>query len=429
MLKNVLKSLLRGSWESLLAVVLVAAFALAFMALFTVMFPTGSGLVNLYGEILGKDVEHEPNRSAAAGSAGEAVPSDDIVATLTSVSRSVKQRGADAIEWTAATAGMPIRDRQAIQTLARSGAVVTLGRHDEMVLGQNTLAVFAHPDQGNGAGTRQASLLLVGGEVRVKLGPGDGAARGLSVLTTASSTTVRPAARSSAQFAVVVSPDKSSTFSLFSGQADVTVAGKTLSLQANQVVTVDTSGHASPVESLPATPEAQAPADHAKATYGRLAPRVEFRWNGVGGADGYRLVVARDPEFENVVLDKIVGAPQFVHGGLEAGRYYWKVSGVRGKAAGLATPVRELELARDTEPPAIVVDLPAEVRDSAGFVLHGRTEPGSQVLIDKEPVAVSPDGAFERTLTLRRGVNMIVIEAVDAAGNSAYEAKYVNGKF
>jgi mannose-6-phosphate isomerase-like protein (cupin superfamily) len=429
MLKNVLKSLLRGSWESLLAVVLVAAFALAFMALFTVMFPAGSGLVNVYGEMFGNDGARGTTRSAAVGSAGGADVSDDVVGTLTSISRSVKQRGAAAIEWTPASAGMPIRDRQAIQTLARSGAVVTLGRHDEMILGANTLAVFTRAEHDNGAGTRRASLMLVGGEVRGRLGPAEGGARELSVMTAASSTTVRPVAASSAQFSVVVAPDKSSTFTLFSGQAQVDVAGKTLNLKANQAVTVDPSGDAGPVELLPATPEATAPADRMVATFGRIGPRVEFRWTELGGVDGYRLVVARDREFDAVVLDKVVTAPRFVHGGLEAGRYFWKVSGLRGKAAGQATPVRELELARDTEPPAIVVDLPAEVNDPAGFVVRGRTESGSQVFIDKQPVAVSQDGAFERPVVLRRGVNMIVIEAVDAAGNSAYEAKYVNGKF
>lgn len=429
MLKNRLKSLLRGSWESLLAVALVGAFALVFMALFTVMFPAGPGLVDLYGQMLGRGVEPtQAGRGLGGPMAGTTEP-DSIVATLVSISRSVKKRSAEAIEWTTASEGMPIHNNQAIQTLARSGAVVAVGRHDEMTLGENTLAVFTRPEVDNGQGARQSSLLLIGGEIRGKVSSEDGADHEMTVHTAAGATIIVPGPRSSAQFVVSVSPDKSSTFSLIAGSAKVNASGKTMFLSPNQAVTVDPSGAPGQVEPLPASPESVAPADHAVAAFGRLAPRVEFSWTEVRAADGYRLVLARDEKFKDVVLDKRVAAPRFVHGSLEPGRYFWKVGSLKGNIAGLTGPVRELQLARDTDPPGLALELPGEVRDPAGFVVKGRTEPGSQVFIDKHAVPVSGNGEFQLAVALRRGVNMIVIEAVDAAGNSSYEAKYVNGKF
>jgi len=427
--KNVLKSMLRGSWESLLAVALVGAFALVFLALFAVMFPAGSGLVDMYGQMFGRGVEPTQAGRGPGGPVADTTEPDTIVATLVSISRSVKKRGAEAIEWTAASEGMPIHNHQAIQTLARSGAVVALGRHDEMTLEENTLAVFTRPEAENGQGARQSSLLLIGGQVRGKISSGDGADNALAVLTSVGATTIHPGPKSPAQFAVSVSPDKVSTFSLYAGSAEVKVAGKTLFLSPNQAVTVDPSGVAGQVELLPASPEPVAPADHAVAAFGRLAPRVLFSWTEVGGADGYRFVLARDATFKDVLLDKHVATPQFVHGSLEAGRYFWKVGSLRGNVAGLTGPVRELLLVRDTDPPGLALELPGEVRDPSDFMVKGRTEPGSQVFIDKEEVPVSGNGEFQLAVALRRGVNMIVIEAVDAAGNSSYEAKYVNGKF
>ena len=38
-------------------------------------------------------------------------------------------------------------------------------------------------------------------------------------------------------------------------------------------------------------------------------------------------------------------------------------------------------------------------------------------------------GEFEVALALRRGINVVVVEAVDAAGNVAYASELVNAKF
>lgn len=429
MLKRFWKTLLRGSWESLLAVVLVGVFALVFLGIFMLMFPKGSGLVDLYGEMFGGGGRRAETGKEVGGAGEEPAEPDAVVATLASVSRSVKERGAEAIEWKAARAGMPVYNRQAIQTLARSGAVVALGQRDEMTLGENTLAVFTRPEREDGAGGRQASLLLVGGEIHGSVSSQGGAGHDLAVLTAGGATTIRSGGRSPAQFAVKVSPEKTSTISIFSGSAEVSAAGKTLRLGPNQAVTVDPSGGTGSVVSLPETPAPVSPADGAVSTFGRAAPRIEFRWTEVGAADGYDLVIARDSEFQNIVLDKAVRDTRFVHGSLAPGRYFWRVSSLHGKAAGPAGPVRELRLVPDTDPPRLDLEIPAEVRDPAGLLVRGRTEPGSRVFIDNERIPVSATGEFERQLVLRRGVNMIVIEAVDAAGNSAYQAKYVNAKF
>ena len=57
------------------------------------------------------------------------------------------------------------------------------------------------------------------------------------------------------------------------------------------------------------------------------------------------------------------------------------------------------------------------------------TEPGSRVHIGQESVAVADDGSFTHEIQLTPGPNLVVIEAVDAAGNVSYQTQYVNAKF
>jgi hypothetical protein len=44
-------------------------------------------------------------------------------------------------------------------------------------------------------------------------------------------------------------------------------------------------------------------------------------------------------------------------------------------------------------------------------------------------VPVDENGRFEASVELQRGINLLVVEAVDAAGNVAYASQMVTGKF
>jgi hypothetical protein len=46
-----------------------------------------------------------------------------------------------------------------------------------------------------------------------------------------------------------------------------------------------------------------------------------------------------------------------------------------------------------------------------------------------KPVATDRSGRFSRRIALRHGINIVVVEAVDAAGNTTYRSQLVNGKF
>ncbi|WP_052352864.1 alpha-galactosidase [Neobacillus dielmonensis] len=59
---------------------------------------------------------------------------------------------------------------------------------------------------------------------------------------------------------------------------------------------------------------------------------VELKWNSASDAGGYHLLVARDPDFKNIIIDHTVPSEATNIESLEPdSRYYWKVSAITGK--------------------------------------------------------------------------------------------------
>ncbi|HYS77960.1 MAG TPA: hypothetical protein VEO94_03920, partial [Candidatus Dormibacteraeota bacterium] len=60
--------------------------------------------------------------------------------------------------------------------------------------------------------------------------------------------------------------------------------------------------------------------------------------------------------------------------------------------------------------------------------LRGKTERDARVKVNGQKVAVGPDGSFSCPLTLKEGVNLVTVEAMDAAGNSEYGKRLITYK-
>ena len=164
--------------------------------------------------------------------------------------------------------------------------------------------------------------------------------------------------------------------------------------------------------------------------YNAVSTAVEFHWRGDRIADRFELVLARDAEFQDIILRETVERTSFTHGHLRSGTYYWKVSGFARWAESLASEPRRFEVRRDTEPPLLTVHFPEGVVRDETLVLDGTTEPGADVSVGDFRVPVDPvTGEFGHVLRLQPGLNVIVVAAVDEAGNLAHESKIVNAKF
>jgi hypothetical protein len=75
------------------------------------------------------------------------------------------------------------------------------------------------------------------------------------------------------------------------------------------------------------------------------------------------------------------------------------------------------------------VDFPARVVSAREIALGGSAEPGTRVFINNEQIEVAASGRFSHVLTLKRGVNMVVVEAIDSAGNVAYRSEAIDARY
>ena len=100
-----------------------------------------------------------------------------------------------------------------------------------------------------------------------------------------------------------------------------------------------------------------------------------------------------------------------------------------GKTEGIPSEARTLTLVQDLTPPALYVQKLPKVLHQSAVTLRGKTEPGARIYVEGKPVAVDSEGTFQYRLHIKPGASLIVIEAVDSAGNVAYATNVVNGKY
>lgn len=164
-------------------------------------------------------------------------------------------------------------------------------------------------------------------------------------------------------------------------------------------------------------------------TFRELPPRVEFSWEPEEAAEAYRFQLATDPDFQEIVHEERTNTTSFTHGNLRGGTYYWRVMSTSGWASGRPSEVRILEMREDLEAPTLDVAFPDGPVSQNQFVLRGSTEASARVYIDDIEVLTSITGQFEHVLALAPGINVVVVEAVDRAGNVTYESRLIRATY
>jgi len=143
----------------------------------------------------------------------------------------------------------------------------------------------------------------------------------------------------------------------------------------------------------------------------------------------YHFILASDIDFTRVLVDKVMINDEFVHGNLRAGEYFWKISSINSAGEGPFSPVRRFTLKQDQLPPALLVSFPPKTVQRPEVVISGMSEVDATVYISGEIVAAEPDGRFTHKLKIEPGINIVVVEAIDRAGNVSYQSQLINGKY
>jgi hypothetical protein len=351
------------------------------------------------------------------------------VGKILKIQRRVQHRGANTLAWNAANVGDRIVRNDAVQTFARSTAIMEVNKNSRLTIGENSLIVF---DQRRGdplLTDRNSALLVVSGELSGKLS-GTGASRfRLGVDLPNSDVTLQPrTAGEDVEFLITVNDDQSTTVNVHEGTAQVVGRGGTRkTIGERQSITIDSSGSELRVNELLPAPKTTGPVSGMAVTYRNGPAQIQFTWNAIASADRYHIVIARDQEFSERVVDDDVSGTTFTHGALGAGSYYWYVRSRVGWSQSDRSAVHRLHVTQDLVPPPLELDPPPDTLQAGPWRLQGRTDADANVFIDDIPVE-HQGGRIDHPIELKPGANVIVVTAVDEVGNISYAPLLVNAK-
>jgi hypothetical protein len=150
---------------------------------------------------------------------------------------------------------------------------------------------------------------------------------------------------------------------------------------------------------------------------------LNFSWSEIPGAVAYHLQVSPSVMLSNFVVDKkITGRTSVQVTGLDEGTYYWMVSSIDAKGAeSEPSPANRLNLVQEVAGSQAYLEITKITQHGKVIELHGKTEPGSTVIVNNEQVfSIAPDGTFRHfTSPLpKSGSNQITITAQNRRGDT-----------
>ena len=326
----------------------------------------------------------------------------------------MKIRPADSIAWTNAKIGSPVNNRDAVQTFSNSRARIDFTTDNDLRIGQNSLVIFSSSVADPFLQRREPAVIVMEGQL-------DGSVNseyGSFAVALPAGTAVLSADESgnAADFKLSVNSDGSSTIAMYAGRADVDIGSKNYQLNANNAMTVADDGRTTGVRQVPDRPNVRSPRRDSVARFRDMPPRVKFEWGPVAGAQNYRLELARDRKFEEILVDENLNDTAFTHGNLPAGEYFWRISARNGWIQGPGTETGRLRVVRDAEPPQLELE-PIQQTVAGSYELRGKTAPDAKVFVRGEPVKISSAGTFSHLFAAAPGAQAIVVEAIDTVGN------------
>jgi hypothetical protein len=348
---------------------------------------------------------------------------------ILTIQRRVQRRGSNSLVWSKANVGDTFTQNDAVQTFAKSTALLKVNEQSRITIGQNSLIVFDKRAADPFVSQQSSALVMIAGELSGTLTSDDNAAFAFGVkLPSSDLTLVRRVQDENVEFLVTVNDDQSTTVNLHGGTAEIIGRdGKRVKITENQSVTIDSSGTQITVSNLPEAPRSTGPANRETVTYRNVPGMIDFTWDAVANADRYHIVIARDAGLSDRVVDDDVISTSFRHGALGPGNYYWHVRSRAAWSQSRMSTVRRLRVIQDTAPPVLELESPPATVTAGQWRLHGMTDSGANLYVDDLPVP-HDNGRIDHLIELIPGANIIVVKAMDEVGNLSYASIAVNAK-
>jgi hypothetical protein len=434
MIFNRLKKIFIRCLEGVIAVLLVLIFFSIILQLLNELFPTGTSLKAL---ISNPDITASSGLSKLGisqnrdGFFSEQSSENTQAAVLSWMRNKVKSKSSQAIAWKNAKEGKLLYDRDAIQTLSRSAAEIEFDENSTLSMGANSLVIIKRMDHDPLYREKRSFMVLVDGDLRGQMAGSSQDSVYLEVATPGATirTQSGPQAEGPVDFKISINPDQSSTITVYEGSAEVNAQGETVVVEANQATIVALNQTPQRPGLLPDPVNLKSPSGQSVYYYRDLPPKIRFAWQSTSAAAHYHFLLSRDASFYDIITDERFSDNGLSHGNLKKGTYYWKVSALVDSVEGNFSGIRQFRVVQDQTPPILKVRFPPGMLFSGRYTLRGKTEPGARVFVGGKRVKTTRKGKFEHSLKLQPGMNVIVVEAVDAVDNVAYRSQRVICKY
>lgn len=243
---------------------------------------------------------------------------------------------------------------------------------------------------------------------------------------------------STAQVGVDANTKTTQVVSLRGTSAIGGIAGKpAATLEAGEHIVASREGQLSEKQKVIMPPALLTPADN-QAFQASADRRVEFNWSPQSEATGYHLQVSRSRLFSRNEINARRGDTRATARVTADGSFFWRVASVdpdgrpgpfsafrRFRVSGLTAATQQTTVA-DKTPPTLELKRPFSL-GGANFQFEGQVEPGATVFINDQEIDVESDGTFRKLVSFDKvGWNVIVIKAVDAAGNQTVKQERVH---
>ncbi len=423
------RSLRTMALELMIALLIVLLFFSIVLGVTNLYLPVGISVKEIASSLSSSVTTSDPRELAIAGA--EDVGAAPLTAKVSQITNKVNVKLSNAIAWSSAHIGMSLLHRDSLQTYDKARAVVEFDEHNYLDIGPNSLVVFQQGKANVFAPQARTLRLVVEGELRGRLSrTGEAAVSDVKVALPNAELDMRATgeAKGDVEFQLNVKKDRSSTLSIHGGSVELMVGGRSIRLQPDQALSIDAHGQPQVVP-RPSAPALKLPHQSAATYYRDLPPRLNFSWDPSPEATAYRFMLARDAQFRQIVADEHLARTNFAYGNLHQGSYYWRVHALHNDVESKASEQRALTMVQDRQPPRLHLEAPPRVVRQASVNLIGRTEPGATVLVEGQTVKVQADGSFRHRLEVKPGASLIVVEAIDPAGNVSYATNLVNRKF
>jgi hypothetical protein len=335
------------------------------------------------------------------------------IAVLAVIRGDVQDRPANSIAWFVSHKGGRLGNGHAVQSYANASARVDFDDRNVIELGEKTIVVLRTPDRESPTAPRAATVLFMDGFLRARIDPRGGGSPAIDVQSGGGLVIPR------GEIALKLDKNRS-TLAVLDGAAELRWRDQVTKITAGTMVSYDASHAPGTPVPLPATPSPLTPREGESFSFRANPPRIELTWSASDNTAEFRVQIASDPEFTQVVYTGRVREPRFVHGSLAAGRYAWRVAGVRDGIEGRPSAGVGFVVAQAQKAPELTVDFPAGVVTAATLLLRGSTDPGCQIFVNDVRAATDPTGRFEQSVALRPGYNFLVVQAVDPVGNTSF---------